>query len=136
MLAKPIDQIGFEDVDEFCRTGAREGLLLDYKADFPARLDKAIAAFANTYGGHILVGVGEQATSSSPRRNPVPSAFTPNLFYTEVNSLGLIYSVVGIGNPEDVGSDSIHCGLVGSALAATLRYALQLYKAVGYFGLV
>jgi hypothetical protein len=72
MLAKPIDQIGFEDVDEFCRTGAREGLLLDYKADFPARLDKAIAAFANTYGGHILVGVGEQATSSSPRRNPVP----------------------------------------------------------------
>lgn len=65
-----------------------------------------------------------------------PSAFTPNLFYTEVNSLGLIYSVVGIGNPEDVGSDSIHCGLVGSALAATLRYALQLYKAVGYFGLV
>jgi hypothetical protein len=25
---------------------------------------------------------------------------------------------------------------VGSALAATLRYALQLYKAVGYFGLV
>jgi len=318
MLAKPIDQIQFEDVDQFCRTGAREGLLLDYKADFPARLDKAIAAFANTYGGHILVGVGEQATGEAqlpvqgvalvaglrervvstalqaiyppvypetrviefaspgtpagtndravgvvrvhesdgpahsinrgtdvylrvdnvtdpyrratveeiewfsekrkkcketkdqilkaaelhaeqyllrlrahhrwpttrprcrlvcwsspaypraelstpeallqtapsqrvtlgqatvPYDHPVPvqggirfpSAFTPNLFYTEVNSLGLIYSVVGIGNPEDTGSDSIHCGLVGSVLAATLKYALQLYRAVGYFGLV
>jgi len=313
MLAKPIDQIQFEDVDQFCRTGAREGLLLDYKVEFPARLDKAIAAFADTYGGHILIGVGEQATGQAqlpiqgvalmaglrervvstalqaiyppvypetrviefaspstpagtndravvvvrvhesdgaahtinrgtdvylrvdnvtdpyrratvdeiewfsekrkkcrelkehilraaeshaeqyllrlrahhrwpttrpkcrlvcwsapvypraelstpgtllraaplqrvtvgqatvPLACPIPvqggirfpSAFTPNLFYTEVNSFGLIYSVVGIGNPEDANSDSIHCGLIGSVLAATLRYALQLLQGCG-----
>jgi hypothetical protein len=317
MLTKPIDQIQFDDVDQFCRSGAREGLLLDYKAEFPARLEKPISAFANTFGGHILIGVGEETngqaqvpvagvtlvrglrervvstalqaiyppvypetrviefaspgnsrndravivvrihesdgaahainqgtdvylridnitdpyrrasvqeiewfsekrkrctelkdqtlmaaqlhaqhyllrlrahhrwSTGTPRcrlvcwsvpmypkselsapeailrtaplhrvqvgqatlphdRDPIPvqggvrfpSVFTPNFYYTEVNAFGLIYSEVGIGNPDHANSDSIHCGLIASVLAAALKYAVQLYESVGYFGLV
>ena len=59
MFAKPIDSITFEDVEAFCRSGVREGIVLDFKKDFPTRLNKAIAAFANTYGGLLLIGVDE-----------------------------------------------------------------------------
>jgi schlafen family protein len=62
MFAIPIDAVTFEDVNNFCQTLTREGLVLDYKLDFPKRLEKTIASFANTYGGHILIGVDETAT--------------------------------------------------------------------------
>lgn len=62
MLAIPIDNISLQDVNNFCQARPRESLILDYKLDFPRRLDKAIASFANTYGGHILIGVDETPT--------------------------------------------------------------------------
>lgn len=62
MFSIPIDSIDFADVDNFCQARPREGLILDYKLDFPARLEKTIASFANTYGGHILIGVDETPT--------------------------------------------------------------------------
>lgn len=62
MFSIPIDALTFQDVDSFCQARAREGLVLDYKADFPKHLEKTIASFANTYGGHILIGVGETST--------------------------------------------------------------------------
>jgi len=62
MFSIPIDALTFQDVNNFCQTRAREGLVLDYKVDFPTRLEKTIASFANTYGGHILIGVEETST--------------------------------------------------------------------------
>lgn len=62
MFGTPIEKTSFADVDSFCRSGVREGVLLDFKRDFPARLEKAISAFANTYGGLILIGVDEMPT--------------------------------------------------------------------------
>jgi Putative DNA-binding domain len=62
MFATPTDALTFDDVQNFCRARPREGVTLDYKVDFPKRLDKTIAAFANTYGGYILIGVDETAT--------------------------------------------------------------------------
>jgi hypothetical protein len=62
MFATPIDALTFQDVENFCQTRLREGLVLDYKLDFPKHLDKTIASFANTHGGHILIGVGETKT--------------------------------------------------------------------------
>jgi hypothetical protein len=59
MFGLPIDRITFADVDAFCRSGVRESILLDFKKDFPSRLEKTIAAFSNTYGGIILIGVDE-----------------------------------------------------------------------------
>jgi hypothetical protein len=62
MFSIPSDSLTFQDVNNFCQARPREGLVLDYKSDFPRRLDKTIASFANTYGGHILIGVDETAT--------------------------------------------------------------------------
>lgn len=64
MFGIPIEKIEFADIDAFCRSGIREGILLDFKKDFPARLEKAIAAFANTYGGFVLIGIDETSTNS------------------------------------------------------------------------
>lgn len=65
MFGTPLEKIEFTDIDAFCRSGVREGILLDFKKDFPSRLDKAIAAFANTYGGIILIGVDETPTGQA-----------------------------------------------------------------------
>ncbi len=62
MFSIPIDALTFQDVNNFCQTRAREGLVLDYKVDFPKHLEKTIASFANTYGGHVLIGVDETST--------------------------------------------------------------------------
>lgn len=64
MFATPTDALTFEQIQNFCQAQPREGMNLDYKLDFPKRLDKTIAAFANTYGGHILIGVDETATGT------------------------------------------------------------------------
>lgn len=61
MFGLRIDEITFTDVDAFCRSGVQEGVLLDFKRDFPTKLEKTIAAFANTFGGMILIGVDETA---------------------------------------------------------------------------
>jgi hypothetical protein len=61
MFGMPLDDITFNDLEAFCRSGVREGVLIDFKKDFPAKLEKTIAAFANTFGGIILIGVDETA---------------------------------------------------------------------------
>jgi len=62
MFSIPIDNLTFADVNNFCQALPREGTILDYKLDFPARLEKTVASFANTYGGHIIIGVDETST--------------------------------------------------------------------------
>ena len=59
MFSEPINEITFEKVENFCREDLPEGIRLDYKEDFPRDLAKTISAFANTYGGLILIGVEE-----------------------------------------------------------------------------
>lgn len=60
MFSLPMDQITYERVQDFCSQGIEEGVRLDYKADFPKDLAKLLAAFANTFGGMILIGVEEE----------------------------------------------------------------------------
>jgi hypothetical protein len=59
LQSKSIDQITWEDIELFCQERPPEGAYLDYKRDFPANLEKTIAAMANTFGGIILIGVAE-----------------------------------------------------------------------------
>ncbi len=60
-------EISFADIDAFCQTMQPEGARLDYKGiSFPKDLAKTIAAFANTMGGLILVGVDAEKTSNKP----------------------------------------------------------------------
>ena len=48
MFSIRIDDLTFEHVNDFCQARPREGLTLDYKLNFPRRLEKTIASFANT----------------------------------------------------------------------------------------
>ena len=57
IFSKPIESITYEDVKNYIAQNERESVNLDYKEDFPGNLEKAICAFANTYGGVVLIGV-------------------------------------------------------------------------------
>jgi len=54
-----------EDLNTFLSTGVRENFILDFKRDFPKNLEKTLVAFANTYGGTILIGVDETSTGAA-----------------------------------------------------------------------
>jgi len=59
LYQKPVNEITWGDVEEFCAQQIPENVTLDYKRDFSGDLKKLIAAFANTNGGIILIGVAE-----------------------------------------------------------------------------
>lgn len=64
LFTKPIEQITFEDIENFCKEGLEESSRLEYKKDFSSKganfqIAKEIAAFANTYGGLLLIGIDE-----------------------------------------------------------------------------
>ncbi len=66
LFTMPIAEITFDDVVLFCNKGTKEGVSLDYKRDFPDDLAKSICAFANTWGGLIIIGVAEDKKSNKP----------------------------------------------------------------------
>jgi hypothetical protein len=64
---KPIHEITFADVDEFCKQQIAESTRLDYKLEPPDReLSNLVAAFANTLGGLIVLGVDADKTTNKP----------------------------------------------------------------------
>src|SRR3989344_4922253 len=84
IYTKPINEISYQDVIDFCSAGHSEGFILEYKKDFPSNneiIAKTVAAFANTYGGLLIVGV------NAPSGNPVAPfdgiIFDPALKYEE-----------------------------------------------------
>lgn len=56
---KSLDTVTYSDVEAFCvaTPRPREGLRLDFKQAIPTELARLIAAFANTSGGMIILGV-------------------------------------------------------------------------------
>jgi len=65
LFTKPINEIAIDDVEVFCKQDVGEGVRLEYKNDFSGKnanrqIAKEIAAFANTYGGLLLIGVDEE----------------------------------------------------------------------------
>jgi len=66
ILNKPINSFGFQEIVAFCQEGHREGIQLDYKKDIPTNLSKHFAAFSNTRGGVIIVGVEENRQTGIP----------------------------------------------------------------------
>lgn len=69
LYTKRITDIEWNDVVDFCNQRIQEGATLDYKKDFPNNLQKTIAAFANTMGGIILIGVDEDQENKP--KNPI-----------------------------------------------------------------
>ncbi len=67
ILNKPIDTFSFQNVVDFCKLGYREGTQIDYKQDLPKDgLAKHFAAFSNTLGGVIIIGVEEDKKTGIP----------------------------------------------------------------------
>jgi predicted HTH transcriptional regulator len=62
----PIEEIEFRHIDEFLNMKLLENNRLDYKAAMPSELNKAIAAFANTFGGLLIIGVDEDKNTNEP----------------------------------------------------------------------
>jgi hypothetical protein len=61
-----LTELTIEQLNEFLQMNLPEGDRLDYKVDLPSDLGKTIAAFANTYGGIIIVGVDEKGPDNRP----------------------------------------------------------------------
>ena len=61
VFGKPLSEVTIQDVKLFCDKQVREGINLDYKRDLTSKsLLKTMAAFANTRGGFIIVGVDDE----------------------------------------------------------------------------
>src|SRR5829696_7959051 len=67
ILTTLIRELTFNDVAAFCAEKHVEGIQIDYKQDFPQKgLAKQFAAFSNTRGGIIIVGVEEDSKTGVP----------------------------------------------------------------------
>jgi Putative DNA-binding domain len=65
---KSFEEISESDLNDQVSAGVPEGVLLDYKRDLYGRSDadireflKDISSFANTSGGHLIIGIDENA---------------------------------------------------------------------------
>lgn len=68
-FSKPINELSFDDVVAFLKQGIAENTMLDYKFMLPKnneKFAKTIAAFANTMGGTIIVGVKDENDKPLP----------------------------------------------------------------------
>src|SRR5918998_3340839 len=67
ILNTPIHELTFNDVVAFCAQKHVEGIQIDYKQGIPPKgLAKQFAAFSNTRGGVIIVGVEEDSKTGVP----------------------------------------------------------------------
>ncbi len=67
IFLKPINTFSFDEIISFCQEGHIEGIQLDYKKEIPAKgLSKHFAAFSNTRGGVIIIGVEEDKDTGKP----------------------------------------------------------------------
>jgi len=71
---KPINQLTYEDVRNFLKKGIPENTMLDYKLLLPKnneKFAKTIAAFANSLGGTIIIGVKDEHDKPKPPFNGI-----------------------------------------------------------------
>ncbi|MFH1408192.1 MAG: ATP-binding protein [Patescibacteria group bacterium] len=86
IFGKPLNEVTTDDVELFCKSQIKEGVNLDYKKDLSSAksIVKAIASFANTRGGWILIGV-EDDKDDKPVIPAVGIDFQDHLTLTVTN---------------------------------------------------
>ena len=72
MFTKPLNQIEFSEIEEFCRRFP-EGVRVEYKREITA-VPKIVSSFANTLGGIFIIGVETDANDmGQPRIEGIPN---------------------------------------------------------------
>lgn len=68
VFEKPLEEIDAIDIERLGVEEIEEGILLDYKADWidNKKLAKSVASFANTHGGHLIIGVSADKLKNAP----------------------------------------------------------------------
>jgi len=67
VLNNDVRSLNFDDVVSFCKEAVPEGVEIDYKRELPSKgLAKFFAAFSNTRGGILIIGVDEDRTTGLP----------------------------------------------------------------------
>ena len=72
---KPINRLTFQDVIHFLKQGVAENTMLDYKYMLPGnneKFAKTIAAFANSMGGTVIIGVKDENDKPKPPFRGIP----------------------------------------------------------------
>jgi predicted HTH transcriptional regulator len=80
LFTDPLDRVTVNDVQAFLDLDIEEGQRLDYKAfdstnrsGIPETVYRAACAFANTYGGLIIIGVAvDEKTNRPAKREGIP----------------------------------------------------------------
>ena len=69
LFTKPLSSIEFSDVVQSCDAGNDESFIIEYKRDVPDndKIAKAVAAFAYTHGGLLIIGIDARKTYSGIR---------------------------------------------------------------------
>lgn len=63
MFSKPLSQIIYSDVEQFCSIFS-EGVRVEYKSEMIENIPKVVSAFANTLGGIVVIGVEADKVSN------------------------------------------------------------------------
>jgi len=66
MFHTPLNDVTFEQVEEFCRNFA-EGIRVEYKKEPTKNIARIISSFANTVGGIWIIGVEADKTTNLPK---------------------------------------------------------------------
>ena len=68
LTSKPLDSVDAQDIRDLIETKVAEGKFIDYKESLPGNSDGEktefladVSSFANAAGGHLVLGVREQA---------------------------------------------------------------------------
>lgn len=70
MFTGDLERKTYADLEAFLAEGLPEGTRLDYKREVPARIERTIAAMANSEGGVIVIGVDEEGKTRKPKLPP------------------------------------------------------------------
>lgn len=69
LLGSKLDSMNFNDIIQFCETKVHENIQLDYKLEISNDvMKKEFAAFSNTRGGVIIIGVEEDRKTGVPQK--------------------------------------------------------------------